>query len=152
MAAKLTLGIMGSWWRDRHRPKPSVAGSGEIPLPGMTSWLGAGLRYPLAPSPPRGNLDEPSTEDELAGAPVLQRGGQELKSTRGNLSGQRVNGLWCPLPCPAYVSAGPRFALRLHTPPRWASGGLGRSTLWASHLVTWPAGRVTAFRAAGWGP
>ena len=69
--------------------------------------------------------------DEHAGAPVLQRGVQELKSTRGNLSGQRVNGLRCPLPCLAFVSARPRHA---HSSAHTAKVDLtevGSETLWA---------------------
>ena len=41
----------------------------------------AGRRYTLAPSPRWGDLGEPSRQDELAGAPVLQQGVPELKST-----------------------------------------------------------------------
>ena len=41
----------------------------------------AGRRYTLAPSPRWGDLGEPSRKDGPAGAPVLQQGVPELKST-----------------------------------------------------------------------
>ena len=152
MAAKHTLGIMGSWWRDRHRPNPSVAGSGEIPLPGMTSWLCAGRRYTLAPSPSVGTW-RAIQGDEPAGAPVLQQGGPELKSTAAQAAvasgevGQRrlppVSGVcqrWAPIRASSshtaevgLTGAGSQYPVGV------ASGNLaGR-----------PAGWVTAFRAAG---
>ena len=127
---------MGSWWRDRHRPKPSVAGSGEIPLPGMTSWLCAGQRYTLAPSPIGGELGEPSREDEPAGAPVLQRGGLELKPTawqRAVASGEVGCGNY--LPCPASRQRlGPDARDVLFTPPAVGLTGAGSRDPGGCHI------------------
>ena len=135
MAAKLTLGMMGSWWRDRHRPNPSVAGSGEIPLPGMTSWLCAGRRYTLAPSPSVGTW-RAIQGDEPAGAPVLQRGVPELMSTAAQAAvasgevGQRrlppVSGV-CQRQAPARAFV---YTHRLGGP----NGGRVAGTLWAVAL------------------
>ena len=85
--------------------------------------MGAGLRYPLHPSPHRRELG--------CWRPLLRRGVEELKSTRGNLSGQRVNGLRCPLPCPAFVSARPRHALSSAHTAEVDLTEVGSKTLWA---------------------
>ena len=113
----------------------------------------AGRRYTLAPSPRWGDLGEPSRKDELAGAPVLQQGVPELKSTTwqrvvasGEVGQRRlppVSGVcqrWAPIRASSshtaevgLTEAGSQYPVGV------ASGNLaGR-----------PAGWVTAFRAAG---
>ena len=72
--------------------------------------------------------------DEHAGAPVLQRGGPELKSTAWQqdvASGVFKMGCGAPPRVWRLSASGPSARIRLHTPPRWAYQRSGQGTLWA---------------------
>ena len=110
----------------------------------------AGRRYTLAPSPRWGDLGEPSRKDGPAGAPVLQQGVPELKSTTwqrvvasGEVGQRRlppVSGVEsAPGPDPRDVCT--------HTHRRGGpDGGRVEDPVWASHEASLEA---SAFRAAG---